>query len=66
MQAAFLVLGAFPPPAAGAHVLAGLDGARAGRAADGGVAAVVQRVVGHAVRAQVVPDVVLRSSRPAD
>ena len=34
MQPAFLVLGLLPPPAAGAHVLARLDRARAGRAAD--------------------------------
>ena len=37
----------------------GCTGARAGRAADRAVAAVVQRVVGHAVRAQVAPHVVL-------
>ncbi len=47
MQPAFLVLGLFPPPAAGAEVLARLDRARAGRAADAGIAAVVQRVVRH-------------------
>src|SRR6266849_3032913 len=44
VQAAFLVLGRFPPPAAGAHVLAGLDGARAGRTADRWIALRVQRI----------------------
>ena len=34
MQAALLVVGILPPPAAGARVLARLDGARAGGAAD--------------------------------
>ena len=59
MQAALLVLGALPPPAPGADVLARLDGARAGRAADRRIAAVMQRVVGHIVRTQVTPDLVV-------
>src|SRR5487761_1494589 len=59
MQAAFLVLGGFPPPAAGAHVLAGPDGARAGCAANARIAAVVERVVGHGVLADVAPDCVI-------
>jgi hypothetical protein len=46
-----------PPPAAGAEVLAQADGARAGRAADAGEELVVQRVVGHLVQRDVVPDV---------
>ena len=45
VQAAFLLGVLLPPPAAGALGLAGRDGARAGRAADRGEAAVVQRVV---------------------
>ena len=53
-----LCSGDLPPPAAGADVLARLDGARAGRAADGGISAVVQRVVRHVVGAEVRPDVV--------
>src|SRR5437773_8695391 len=48
-----------PPPAPGARVLAGLGGAGAGAAADGGVALGVQRVGGDVVLAQVVPNLVL-------
>ena len=47
----------FPPPAAGAEVLAQADGAGAGRAADAGEKLVVQRVVGDVVELDVVPDV---------
>src|SRR5262249_10243211 len=55
MDAAFLVLAALPPPAARARILAGLHRTRAGRAADGAVALVVQTVVGDPVRAHVLP-----------
>ena len=47
MQAAFLLVFLFPPPAAGAFRFTGLDGARTGRAADGEKAAVMQHVVGN-------------------
>src|SRR5580692_8377028 len=60
---ALLVLGILPPPAAGARVLAGLDGARAGRAADRGEALVVQRVDGDAVGLRVGAHLL---HRPAD
>src|ERR1022692_4502550 len=49
VQTALLVLGVLPPPAAGARVLTGLDGARARGAADRRIAAIVQRVDGDAV-----------------
>ena len=55
VQAALAVLGALPPPAPGAPVLAVGDGARARRAADAREALVVERVVGDVVRADVVP-----------
>src|SRR5262245_33242207 len=55
VQAALLLFGTLPPPATGAKVLAGADGARAGGAADRGKALVVQRVVWHVVPADVVP-----------
>ena len=58
MQAAFLRGLVFPPPAAGAEILADGDRARARRAADAGHELVVQRVVGHLVQGDVVPDVV--------
>src|SRR5439155_6292991 len=60
VQPALLVLRVLPPPAAGADVLAGLDRARAGRAADTRVALVVEAVVGHVMLLDVVPDVVVR------
>ncbi len=55
MQAALLRVFAFPPPAAGAEVLAERDRARAGGAADAGIERVVQPVVGHLVPGDVVP-----------
>src|SRR5437660_4888253 len=58
VQAALLGVRLLPPPAARALVLAGLDGPRAGRAADGCVAALVQRVVVEPVLADVRPDLV--------
>src|SRR5579864_4512608 len=57
VQTAFLFLDVFPPPAAGARVLAGDHGPRAGRAADGAVTLVVERVVRHVEEADVAPDV---------
>src|SRR2546428_6304565 len=60
MQAAFLDLSLLlPPPAAGALVLAGDGGARAGFAADRGVPALVQRVIWEVVLVDVRPDLVL-------
>src|SRR5690606_40871804 len=56
MQPAFLGVGGLPPPAARPHVFAGADGARAGLAADRGIALVVQRVVGNIESADEVPD----------
>src|SRR5918996_82447 len=49
-----------PPPAAGAVVLAGRDRAGARCAADGGVPLRIERVDGHVVVAQVLPDLALR------
>src|SRR5450631_1407147 len=57
MDAAFLVLWLLPPPTPGANILAGFNGARARRTADAGIAAIVQRIVGNAVPAQILPDV---------
>src|SRR6266496_3831225 len=56
VQPALLVLGSLPPPAPGANVLAGLDRARARRAADARVPEGVQRVRGHVVAPDVAPD----------
>ncbi len=50
MQAALFLLVLLPPPAAGALALAGLERARAGRAADGEKAHGVQLIDGHAER----------------
>src|SRR5690348_16544615 len=58
VQAALLDVRLLPPPAARALVLAGLDGPRAGRAADGCVATLVQRVVVEPMLADVRPDLV--------
>src|SRR5215468_11402073 len=56
VEAALLVLGRLPPPAAGADVLSRRDRARAGRAADRRIAARVQRVHRQVVLARVTPD----------
>src|ERR1700682_6383115 len=58
-QRAFLVIRAFPPPAARTNVLTRKDRARARRATDAGITAIVQRVVGNCVIANVGPDLVL-------
>src|SRR3569833_2021447 len=63
VESAFLDGLFFPPPAAGAEVLAKRDGAGAGRAADAGIELVVQRVVVDAVHADVVPHVAPRPVR---
>ena len=55
VQAALLHGVHLPPPAAGPRVLAGGDGAGAGGAADAGVTAVVEPVVGHRVVVDVGP-----------
>ncbi|EAU63066.1 hypothetical protein STIAU_4244 [Stigmatella aurantiaca DW4/3-1] len=55
VQAALAVGRGLPPPAASALVLVGLHGARAGGAANGGVAAIVEDVVRHAVLLDVAP-----------
>src|SRR5580704_19641623 len=60
MQAALARIGALPPPAAGAFVLAGLYRTRAGRATNARKAAVMQRVVGQPLFADVLPDLVFR------
>src|ERR1700719_4442785 len=59
MQSAFLVVRTFPPPAPCANVLTRKDRARARRATDAGVTAIVQRVVWNRVIANVGPDLVL-------
>src|SRR5689334_2442596 len=56
VQPALLVLGRLPPPAASADVLAGLDCPGAGRAADRGIAARVQRIDRQSVLSRVAPD----------
>src|ERR1051325_10590259 len=60
VDAALLRRVLLPPPAAGPRGLAGRHGARARRAADRRVAAVVQRGVGQLALADVLPDLVLR------
>src|SRR6266850_483280 len=55
VQPAFARFPDLPPPAPGANVFARDGGAGAGRAADGTVALVVQRVVGHLEGADVFP-----------
>src|SRR5690606_39878112 len=57
VQAALLGVGAFPPPAARARVLALTHGPGTGFAPDGGVALVVQGVVGNVEFADRAPDV---------
>src|SRR5712691_1411470 len=59
MQPAFARIGLLPPPAAGTRVLASDGRTGAGRAADGTVALVVEWVVGHVKRADVLPHLVL-------
>jgi len=60
VQAAFFFGGVFPPPAAGAKILAGADGPGAWRTADADKALVVQRIVGNVVLPYVVPDLLER------
>ena len=60
MDAALLRRVHLPPPAAVAAGLAGRNRTRARCAADRGVAAIVERVVGHVALAHVVPDLLLR------
>src|SRR3954454_23441436 len=60
MQAAFLLLIFFPPPAASTFRLAKANGARARRAPDRREATVVQDVVGDAIIGNVVGDLLRR------
>src|SRR6201984_502817 len=55
VQSAFRLLE--PGPASGAGIFAGTNRARAVRAADAGEVLIVQRVVGHIVLVQIVPNV---------
>src|SRR6478609_3222555 len=57
MQPAFALGAVFPPPAAGALVLAGAGRAGAGLTTDGDVPEIVERVVRHLLVAQVRPNV---------
>src|SRR5436190_3245676 len=59
MQSAFLMVGTLPPPATRADVLPWKDGTRARRTTDARVAAIVQRIVGNGMSANVGPDFVL-------
>jgi hypothetical protein len=59
MQSAFLVFGRLPPPAPGTRVFSRLHRARAGRASYAAESAIVQRVVGNVMRADVVPHLFL-------
>src|SRR3954469_14683965 len=63
VQAALLLLRAFPPPAPCAHVLARTHRPRARRAADRAVALVVEPVVGHAMLAEISPHIRLAPRR---
>src|SRR5690349_1006282 len=58
VQAAFLL--PRPTPAAGAVILAGTYGSSARPAADAGIAAVVQRIIGDIVLGDEVPDILFR------
>src|SRR5204863_6353410 len=58
LHSAFARFPDLPPPAPGAHVLSSDSGPGAGRAADGAVALVVERVVGHFEGADVLPHLV--------
>ena len=60
MQSAFLLRGIFPPPAAGAKIFAGLDGAGTRGTADADKALVVQRIDGDTMGAGVVAHFVER------
>src|SRR5262245_55281707 len=60
VDAALLGRVLLPPPASGSRGLSGRRRARARRAADRGVAALVQRMGRDVVRAHVVPDLLLR------
>src|SRR5690606_23734276 len=55
MQAAFLGRSLLPPPAAGARMFPRPDRARTGVAANGGIALVVQRVIGNVLGADYGP-----------
>src|SRR4029077_20818724 len=56
MQTAFTRLRLLPPPAAGTATLAGLNRARARRAANAGILPIVQAIVRQPPRADVLPD----------
>src|SRR5207344_2655469 len=60
VEPAFLERGGLPPPASAPGILARSNGTRARRAADARIAAIVERVVRHVVRAHVAPDLVRR------
>ena len=49
MEAAFFMVGVFPPPAAGADIFPLFDGTRAGGAADTRVVLLVERIGGDFV-----------------
>src|SRR5450755_4517252 len=57
MQTAFARLGLLPPPAAGAMTFTRRGGTRAGCAANARVAAIMQRVVGQLLGADIGPDI---------
>src|SRR5579864_6708421 len=59
MQTAFAMFCRLPPPAARARIFARRDGARAWRAADAGIAAIMERVVRYRMLADVTPDVLV-------
>src|SRR5690606_23211206 len=59
MEPALLRFGLLPPPAAGAHVLAGHGRPGAGGAADGAIALFIETVVGHVVGIEVSPHLLL-------
>src|SRR5690242_19972947 len=56
MQAALLRLGVFPPPAASSQIFSDCRRARARCTPDAAVSLVLQRVVGHCVFTDVLPD----------
>src|SRR5215470_13075370 len=59
VQAAFFGFGIFPPPASGTEVFSRPYRARAGRAANAGVALVMKTIVGDVVLADIVPHLVM-------